>query len=252
MEFDTVATETAWYSRWFGTPEYEVVYKSRSREDAERLVALVEQLARPGDDDSILDVACGRGRHARVFARRGYSVTGLDLSGAVLTDAKRKSEAEGLDIRFIRQDMRQPVCSNCFDGAVNLFTAFGYFETEDDDLEALDAVSVALRPDGWFVQDFLNADYVERNLQPDDVRTIDGLEVQQHRRITDGRVEKEIVLRRNGTERTFTESVRLYRLSDFERLYERAGLRLVDVRGDYDGRPYHQDSPRLILHARKE
>lgn len=240
----------SWYEDWFGRDEYELVYQQRDETEARQVIDLLERVAAPDEGATVLDVGCGRGRHARVLARRGYRVTGIDLSARSIEEARRRAEAEGLSIHFKQQDMRKPFCEECADGVVNLFSSFGYFEDEADHRRALRAMSAVLRPGGWLFQDFLNAPQVRQTLVPEDRRTEDGYTIHQRRWIEDGRINKEITLRRNGQEQTFHESVRLLALEDFRRLYAAAGLRLIDTFGGYDGRPHTDEAPRLILYAR--
>jgi len=240
-----------WYDRWFGSDAYNVVYAHRDEEEAERLVDLVERKVNPAPDTHILDVGCGRGRHARLFARRGYDVTGLDLSAEAVAEAREWAAQEGLDVAFVQGDMRDPYCEACADGVVNLFTSFGYFETDAENQRALRAMTTALRPGGWFLQDFLNAAHVRATLEPESVDTVNGVTVQQRRWIEDGRINKRIRIQWDGQEDTFRESVRLYTRDDLEAMYEDEGLDLVDTFGDYDGNAHAPESPRLLLYARK-
>ncbi len=242
----------SWYEDWFNRDEYELVYHRRDEREAEQVVDLIERLVKPAPGSEILDVGCGRGRHARVLARRGYRVTGIDVAERALQVARQRAAAEGLHhVRFLRHDMRQPLCRACFDGVVNLFTAFGFFEEEADHQRALQAMATALRPGGWLVQDFLNADYVRHHLVPRDRFQLDGIEVIQERWIENGRVNKRIRFRQDGKEQVFYESVRLLRLEDFQALYRAVGLTLQATLGDYTGQPFSPESPRLILYARK-
>lgn len=240
-----------WYEEWFDHPEYELVYQDRDLGEAEGLVRLIERIAEPAPGAAILDMGCGRGRHARLLARRGYYVTGVDLSDRAIEDAQRRASEEGLEVLFKRGDMRVPVCECCFDGVINVFTAFGYFDDEADHVRSLKAMAEALRQEGWFIQDFFNARQVVRNLVPEDHSTRDGAEIHQRRWVEDGRINKRITISKNGDARTFRESVRLFRLEDFKRMYAEAGLELVETYGDYAGGAFESDSPRLILHARK-
>lgn len=241
-----------WYQEWFDRDEYELVYSQRDEREAERVVDLIERLVQPALGSEILDVGCGRGRHARALARRGYRVTGIDVAERALQVAQQRAASESpWHIRFVRHDMREPFCQACFDGAVNLFTTFGFFEDEADHLRALQAIAIALHPGGWLVQDFLNADYVQRHIVPYDRFQRNGIEVIQERWIENGRVNKRICLHRNGSEQIFYESVRLLRLDDFQEWYQIAGLDIQATLGDYAGRPFTPDSPRLILYARK-
>ncbi|HET6566902.1 MAG TPA: methyltransferase domain-containing protein [Rhodothermales bacterium] len=241
----------AWYEDWFGRDEYELVYGHRNDEEAGRAVDLIERLAVPAKGDAILDMACGRGRHARCLARRGYEVTGVDLSERAIEAARARARAEGLDVVFLRGDMRDPVCNACFDGVVNLFTAFGYFERERDHLRALRAMAHALKPGGWIVQDFLNAPRVVGRLVPEDRRAAGDVEIVQHRWVDDGRINKRIEIQGDSTVSVFNESVRLFTLNDFRKMYPAVGLDLLEVMGDYDGAAYTPDAPRLILYARR-
>lgn len=104
--------------------------------------------------------------------------------------------------------------------------------------------------DGW-CRIFFNADYLARYLVPSDHFTCDGIEITQERWLENGRVNKRIRLRHKETETVFCESVRLLRLEDFQRLYVQAGLEIQNILGDYEGRPFTPESPRLILYARK-
>ncbi|MEL6445846.1 MAG: class I SAM-dependent methyltransferase [Bacteroidota bacterium] len=256
----------SWYEAWFDSDAYEVVYQNRNLADARRLLDLIERVAAPAPDAALLDVACGRGRHARLLAQRGYDVTGLDLSENAIATARKRAKQEGLSerVRFMVGDMRLPHFQQRFDGVVNLFTSFGYFADEADHARAVSAMAQALKPGGFLVQDFLNASYVRQHLVPRDVRTLDSIDVTQERWIAEDapggpRVEKRITLccfefdEAEGIaaeDHVFTESVRLLTRDDIAALYDAAGLTLLDTYGTYDGDPHTPESPRLILHAR--
>lgn len=254
----------AWYRDWFDSDAYELVYRERNLDDARRLLGLVERAARPEPGATLLDVACGRGRHSRLLAARGYRVTGLDLAPRAIATARRRAEAEGVSVDFRVADMRELPFEADFDGVLNLFTSFGYFETDAEHQAALDGMARALHPGGFLVQDFLNPEYVLDRLVPEDTRTthVEGIgtvEVHQTRWLSDDgdRLNKQIRLCcfDHGTgepdEHTFTESVRLYRRADFEALHARAGLAVGQVFGDYDGGAFGPASPRLILFSRR-
>lgn len=81
----------------------------------------------------ILDLACGQGRHAIPLAQHGYRVTGLDLSEPSLTFAREAAAEAGAKIDFVQADMREIPFADEFDAVVNIFTAFGYLESEQED-----------------------------------------------------------------------------------------------------------------------
>ncbi len=247
---ETSASADSWYTEWFDQAEYELVYQNRDESEASQCIDLIEDAVAPDCGAAILDMGCGRGRHARVLARRGYTVTGVDLSRPSLKKARARAAAEGLAITFQQGDMREPVCDGCFDGAVNLFTAFGYFQDETDHARAIRAMATALRPGGWLVQDFLNAPQVRATLVPHDARQVGDAHIAQHRWTADGRIHKRIVITRQGRTQTFRESVRLLTKTDLVTLYGRAGLTLTQTFGHYDGRPHSPATPRLLLVAR--
>ncbi len=240
-----------WYEAWFDRDEYAIVYRHRNDEEARKLIDLLERITGVGSGDSIVDIGCGRGRHAIRLARHGYRVTGLDLSERSIDEARERAASDGLEVEFVVGDMRTALCDACYDGAVNLFTAFGYFEIEDEHQKAVNAVADSLKPGGWFVQDFLNPTFVRETLVPEDRRTEDGIEIMQQRTVVDGRIRKKITLTKDGRSHSFQESVRLLELDDFKSMYDRAGLRFVDVFGDYEGGAYGPASPRMIMHSIK-
>ncbi|MDX1419023.1 MAG: methyltransferase domain-containing protein [Rubricoccaceae bacterium] len=245
-----------WYEDWFDADAYELVYDQRDLDEAERLADLIERAVQPAPRSDVLDVGTGRGRHARVFARRGYRVTGLDLSANAVATARARAEAEGLtpgQIVFVQGDMRLPHFQARFDGVLNLFTSFGYFDDDADHQRAVQAMADALKPGGWLVQDFLNAPHVRAHLVPQSEKRVDGVHVRQERWIADDHVHKRIMLTPGDGQDplTYTEHVRLLTRDDFARMYAAAGLRLVQTWGDYDGGPHSAESPRLILHAEK-
>ncbi|MFB6274310.1 MAG: cyclopropane-fatty-acyl-phospholipid synthase family protein [Salinibacter sp.] len=244
----------SWYEDWFWSDAYTSVYDHRDEAEAKRLGDLIERELAPAPDAHILDVGCGRGRHARDLARRGHRVTGIDLSEAAIEEARTMATDEGLGAKlsFRMGDMREPVCDGCADGVVNLFTSFGYFEDDAENERALAAMTTALRPGGWFLQDFLNAPVVANSLGTSEHETEDGATIRQERWIENGRVNKEITIEHDEGTETFQESIRLFTVYDFEEMYASVGLELVELFGTYDGDDYDPDaSPRLLLHARK-
>ncbi len=240
-----------WYEQWFSRDEYDVLYSNRDDDEAVSLVTLIESAVHADPGSLILDVGCGRGRHALEFARRGYQVTGLDLSERSLEVARERAAEENLNVEFIRGDMRNPVDKETFDGVVNLFTAFGYFEAWSDHQKAVDSMAAAIKPGGFVVQDFLNPSYVVNKLVPTDSREIGDVTVKQRRWIDEGRILKEIIFSGPDGSHTFFESVALLERKDFDVLYESAGLELENVWGDYAGGPHSEDSPRMILFSRR-
>lgn len=248
-----------WYEEWFDRDEYEFVYRHRDEADATALLDTIEKTLNPSPGQSILDVGCGRGRHSIALADRGYQMTGIDLSRQSIADARARAAEAGVDVSFEVMDMRTPFCNACFDGVVNLFTAFGYFDEQREHQRAIHAMASALKPGGWLVQDFLNAPFVRDTLVSHSVERRDGLLIEQSRWIENARINKRIILKKSARETTedgegqasFTESVALLDRDDFEEMYAIAGLDIITILGTYHGDAYNHSSPRMILFSRK-
>jgi SAM-dependent methyltransferase len=106
---------------------------------------------------SILDLGCGTGGHALILARRGYQVTGVDRSPAMVAKARRKADQEdwaGIPPRFAVGDLRTVRLGAQFDAAIMMFAVLGYQVTDADLAAALATVRSHLAPSGVFVADF--------------------------------------------------------------------------------------------------
>lgn len=117
---------------------------------------------RPGA--RILDVPCGFGRHAVELARRGFRVTGIDISPALIAQARQAATTNRVEVEFCRGDMRRLAYRRRFDAVLNLFTSFGYFG-DAGDLKLLKKFHQALRPGGWLALHLINRDWVLRNFE---------------------------------------------------------------------------------------
>ena len=245
--------QTPWYVDWFGE-DYLLVYAHRDETEARKMVDLAEKLSPIPRGSRVLDLACGAGRHAVEMARRGMNVTGLDLSQTLLSEAKRWADECGETVSWVNQDMRQTVDPGGFDLVVNLFTSFGYFDTDAENQAVLSAIHNNLRPSGGFVMDYLNRDCVINNLIEHDEAVIDGVRVVQHRTIDPitSRVEKAIEIEADGQHRVYRESVRMYIYPELFEMAQKAGLKIDGAVGDYDGGPYTLSSPRMMLYGHRE
>lgn len=243
-------TEAEWYRQSFGK-DYLIVYKHRDFSGAQQEVRAMAGWLGLLPGARVLDLCCGMGRHSLALADMGYRVTGVDLSGVLLAEAKRH-DPEG-KVEWIQGDMRAVPHPGPFDAVVNLFTSFGYFASDGENGAVLREIGRLLAPGGSFLIDFLNPGFVRKTLVPRSVRTVDGETIEESRRIEDGRVNKEIILRDpERGERRYRESVRLYEKEDFERLMAGTGLVIERIFGGYDGSAYEADSSaRLILAGRK-
>lgn len=239
-----------WFEEWFDSPLYEKLYANRDEAEAERLVELLIGELELNKCSKILDLGCGRGRHSINLNRRGYEVKGIDLSRQAIETAREKVESMGLEnISFEVRDMRNPL-DETFDAIVNLFTTFGYFETDAENASVFDSVVKMLNPGGIFVLDYLNAKKVRETYSRSDSGEFHGIHYDIKRYIKNDAIFKKIEFsgeRVNG-ERTYSERVKLYPLGWFQKEMGKRNLKIDHIYGDYEGHVYDEDtSSRLII-----
>jgi len=235
-----------WYAEWFNNT-YLKVYAHRNARLAESEVRFVTQVLGLRTDDSILDLCCGAGRHLFEMYRLGYSrVFGLDLSPDLLKVASQNLEKKGC---LVRGDMRNlPLREKSFRAVLSLFTSFGYFREEDENLRVLKEMRRVLVPGGRVLLDLVSYGVADR-LVPESERTIEGIKVTEKRRYNpdNRRIEKEITV--SGPEKTehFVESVRVYTFAEINQLFAGAEIALEAIYGDFQGTPFHPSGERMIV-----
>lgn len=199
----------------------------------------------------ILDLCCGAGRHARALAGAGYAVTGVDLSPDLLRAARSKTRGTG--IRYLRADMRRlPLRSASMDGAVSMFTSFGYFASEAENRRALAEAARVLKPGARFVLDYLNLRATLSALAASSERIVSGKRVLERRRFDPARRRLIKVIRIEGQGRALRESVRAYTPRELAALLRLAGFKVEGRYGDLSGARFNTRlSPRCVLVARR-
>jgi SAM-dependent methyltransferase len=238
-----------WFQYWFNSPYYHILYSQRNDEEAEFLIDNLSAYLKPSASSNILDIACGRGRHAIYLNKKGYDVTGIDLSEQSI---KYAQQFEQKHLRFFVHDMRKLLYINYFDLALNLFTSFGYFETEKDHVDALKSFRKGIKDDGTVVIDYFNTLKILRNLTHQEIKTVDGIEFQIKKFVADGKIIKHINFEHRGKDFAFEERVQAFTLEDFERMLASSGLKIVESFGDYALNPFDENkSDRLILICKK-
>lgn len=238
-----------WFKEWFNTKYYHILYKNRDDSEASAFIDRLITYLSPQPDAHFLDVACGKGRHSKYLNSKGYNVTGIDISPKSIEEAKLYQNET---LHFEVADMRQPFAENNFDIALNLFTSFGYFECEEDDLAALQNICRAMKPDGRFVLDFFNAEKVLKQIVPHEIKTIDEIAFTISKKIEGQRIIKNISFETNGKFYSYTEKVEIIDKKRFEALFAQTDFEIVEVFGDYQLSAYDpQASDRLIFVVQK-
>jgi SAM-dependent methyltransferase len=194
------------------------------------------------------------GRHSLEFARRGYSVTGVDRTIAYLQTAREASAAENLVVEWIQADAREFLRAGTFDLAINLYTSFGYFEDPAEDRQVAENLFHSLKPGGSLVMDLMGKERLARIFVPRKWDQLpDGSLFLQERRISDDWtwIESRWILVQDGQQREFTLGHRLYDGAGLRILLLDSGFESVALYGDMDGVPYDHDARRLVAVARK-
>ena len=235
---------TTWFTSWFDTPFYHILYKDRDDTEAHAFMDTLSGYLNIPEHGTILDLACGKGRHARYLNKIGYDVTGVDLSENSIEYAK---QFENHRLHFDVHNMCKPYQKE-FDAVFNLFTSFGYFDDDADNLNTIKAIKAELNEFGFGVIDFMNSEFVIDNLVPEEVKTVDSIDFHLKRYVEDGYIIKDITFTTDDRVYNFQERVRGFTLSDFELFFEQAGVYLLDVFGDYKLNKFNaKTSERLVM-----
>jgi SAM-dependent methyltransferase len=241
-----------WYREWFDSAYYHKLYFERNEAEAAAFIRRLLAYLHPPAGTRMLDLACGRGRHARLLAGEGFDVTGIDLSQNSINYALPFANDH---LHFYLHDMREIFYTNYFEYVFNFFTSFGYFRTEREHACALRTVSKSLKPYGFFILDYLNAPYAEARLERHSQKEIDGVLYRLNKWTDKTHFYKHIQIEDKELIRPleYTEKVAKFSLADFTRMLGAQGMKIQHVFGDYQLQPFDsKDSPRLLIIAQKK
>lgn len=247
-------SDTPWYKSFFGE-DYLRIYDFLTPERTELEVKGIIHLLKLPPGSAILDLCCGHGRHSIELAKRGYRVAGQDLSEVFLQHAQSDAEKQGVQVRWVQSDMRNIPFENEFDAVINIFTAFGYLENEDEDQLVLQQIQKALKPGGLFLLETKNREWLMRNFDPGNVvRYEDGLIVFEERdfdMLTDICHVKVTMLHPDGNRQEYGHAARMYSLKDYAHKLTAAGLQIQTCYGGLEGSKLRISSSRLVIIASK-
>lgn len=236
-----------WYVEGFGE-HYLELYAHRGEREAELALALLDRAGCLQPGQRLLDLACGAGRHLAGLGRRSQRAVGLDLSEPLLQAARRRLRP---GLALVRGDMRRlPFAAERFDGALSMFTSFGYFRDDSENWQVLAELARVLRPGGWLFFDFLNRSALETQALERGERRGGRWIAEEERRIEGERIVKRVTLRPcagEGEALHYEESVRLFTPDELSAAFVALGFAERARWGDYHGGPHQAASPRLIL-----
>ena len=239
----------SWFANWFDSPYYHTLYKNRDEKEAQVFIDNLIDYLQIQKGSKLIDIACGKGRHAKYFNRKGMDVVGVDLSPNSINTANKD---ENKNLQFSLHDMRENYQEDTFDVVTNLFTSFGYFEDNKDEQKAINAMASNLKKEGILIIDFMNAKKVITNLVPNEKKTIDGIQFDITRKVKDGYILKDIRITNEKEEQQFQEKVKAITLADYSEFITKAGLKIIDIFGNYKLDDFDEEiSDRLILICKK-
>ena len=236
-----------WFTDWFNTRYYHILYKNRNDSDAQLFMQNITAFLKLKKGVHIADLPCGKGRHSIYLNSLGYKVTGGDLSENSILHAK---QFENESLNFEVCDMRDPI-DHSYDAIFNLFTSFGYFEDDKDDIMVLNNIKKGLNKDGVFVFDFLNAAKLEATLVKEETKIVEEITFNIQREIKDGFILKHISFTAANVAHSYTERVKYLDLPKMTSYLNKAGFQVEAIFGDYNLTTFEKNtSDRLILVAK--
>lgn len=239
-----IKKEKDWFQEWFNTPYYHQLYDNRNDTEAEKFMLNLINFLQLKKGAKILDLPCGRGRHAIFLNKCGYDVVGADLS---TNNIQFASQYTNDSLRFTQHDMREDLIYK-YDAIFNLFTSFGYFDDDQTNISVLKKFKEGLIKEGVLVIDFLNINKIKEKLITTERIQKDYILFKISRSIEKEQLVKTIDFEVDEEQFHFEEKVRSFSLKDFQNMSDQAGLEIIKVFGNYELEPFDPvNSDRLIL-----
>ncbi len=238
-----------WFTEWFDTKYYHILYQNRDYIEAERFIKNITDFLDFSKKDLLVDLACGKGRHALYLNKLGYNVLGLDLSPNSIDYARHMGSST---LHFGVHDMRNTIPIEGVGGVLNMFTSFGYFDDDTEDIKVLKSVYESLEKGKLMVLDFMNVQKVMQNLVASETKTLDGIDFNITRAVVDGFILKKINFTDKGEMYNFQERVKIIDEKKFDDYFSSVGFNIENKFGNYDLANFDaEESNRLIIVARK-
>jgi len=236
-----------WWEQFFDE-DYAARYMPKDVSDD---AAHLRDLLQVGVGARVFDQCCGQGRFSRALAELGLLPLGVDANAEYVERARQACPAG----RFFCQDARDFRATPACEGAINVYSSFGYVADQASSLRMLSSAFHSLRPGSRMVLDTINFARVISEFQPLMVQNFeDGARVERHSRLNweQGVMEQEWITDRPGLERrTQASATRMFWPRDLADLLRTAGFETVDLYGDLNGSSFETSSRRLIWVARR-
>ncbi|MCD4775568.1 MAG: class I SAM-dependent methyltransferase [Candidatus Aegiribacteria sp.] len=247
---------------WYDNPEYweanrSFIWSEKRIEMSEVAAEKIAELLEMKPEESILDMACGFGRHSLALSKQGYSVTGVDLNSNFIHEASVKAEESELDARFLCADMRDFVEPESFDNIIIMYNSFGYFQDPQEDRQVLDNCLQSLKSGGKLLLSVMSREHIMQHQSSNQSRywheAEDGkiwlIEATANEDWTWNTI-RWIVLKDNKRQE-YTYGSRIYNEPELRDLLLSVGYSQIQAFGSLSGKRYNDESHHLILLAQK-
>ena len=237
-----------WFKTWFNSDYYHLLYRNRSQQEANLFIKnLIETLGLE-KTKNILDLGCGKGRHAHKMSEYFGQVDGLDLSKESIEKAKEFSKP---NLEFYIGDMRNFNLPNRYKYIFNLFTSFGYFKNLNENIDVLNCCYSHLEKNGFLLIDYLNSELIRNQIIKEEIKTINGIIFKINKSIENNFIVKKITILDKEKKHYYNEKVQLFKKEQFIEMFRKSGFKLEASFGDYQLKKFDEKSERLIMWAKK-
>jgi 2-polyprenyl-3-methyl-5-hydroxy-6-metoxy-1,4-benzoquinol methylase len=241
-----------WFEEFFGGFYAKVLPNVFTEEQILEDARAVKRLLGARKGHRVLDIPCGMGRITIPMARMGLRMTGVDLTAPYITQARGLARQEGLEISFIRKDMRRINFNGEFDAAFNWFGSFGYF-CDSENLEFCQRVFRALKPGGRFLVETANKSWLLAHFRARDDRTVGGVRIVEHAKwdAQNKRILSTWTLHNAGKTERRRISTQIFSADEMRSLLRAAGFRGIALFGYRPLGRFTRHSVRLVAVCRR-
>lgn len=240
----------------FYTKKFKDTFGFYKESEVERQVEFIEKIIPLNKGQKILDLACGYGRHSICLKRKGYDITGYDLSSDLLEIAREKAKELQLNITFTQKDMKEIELMSEFDIILSLSTALSFYD-DNTNFNIFKRIFNALKPGGYFLYDqgnifklmqlALKKDVDEKEL-PGGIKVMKKYTFDAKKCILKNRT---AIIYKNKEKDESGWDIRYYILPELEKMMNEIGFNILNVYGDYEETEYTMESDRLIVLMKK-
>lgn len=229
------------------------IFSGKFSTETKKETDLIISLTGINSASKILDLCCGQGRHSIALARKGFKVTAVDRTEKYLNKARIDASKENLIIEFIKDDMRYFRRENYFEAIIIMYTSFGYFKKQEENLHVIRNCYDSLSKNGVLLIDVVGKEILKRKFNPRESYEIDGITYIDERKIIGNwnMIENKWIRFTEDQNQEFKFSHWLYSEKDIKSMLNEIGFMQINIFGNLTGAPYDEDAERLIAVAHK-